>query len=82
MTFPMNYKASVSLGLTLMDTFARYRPKWRAKDIIVLFYDDAVDRPAGESYSKAVKEFLELYYLGHDYNSNDYNLDDLLNEEK
>ena len=82
MTFPINYHASVSIGLTFMDIIARYQPKWLAKDFIVVFYDDAIDGPVGESYSKSIKEFLDLYYLGQDKYSQDDNLNDLLNDDR
>ena len=55
-TFPINYKASVTAGVTYAETLIRRQPKWLAKDLIILFYDANLD------YSMAVREFLENYH--------------------
>jgi len=67
MSFPLNYEASVNMGLTFLHLWNRITPTWLAKDIIVLFYDDydAKSQTVGESYSKSVQEFLNNYFIGH-----------------
>ena len=58
-TFPMDYTASVSLGLSFFDEWRRVNPRWLSKDLIILFYNEA-------DYAKTVREFLDWYYMGHD----------------
>lgn len=55
MAFPIDYKASVVTGLTLIDTWIRNSPSWQSKDLIILFYEDM-------DYALTVKEFLSKYY--------------------
>jgi len=40
-TFPMSYAPSVTYGLTFINMWQHYQPNWLAKDLIVLFYDEA-----------------------------------------
>jgi hypothetical protein len=36
----MNYAASVTIALTWLEEWRRIRPRWLAKDLIVLFYEE------------------------------------------
>jgi hypothetical protein len=39
-TYPLDYAASVSIGLTFLEIWNKNRPRWLAKDVIILFYED------------------------------------------
>jgi hypothetical protein len=58
-SFPMDYGASVTVGLSFLQEWQRVKPKWLAKDLIFLFYKE-------EEYASSVREFLNWYYMGHD----------------
>lgn len=77
MSFPLNYEASVTMGISFVKTWLSTDPTWNAKDIIVLFYNDHDSKTnnTGNNYSKSVREFLKHYYTGHTSYSND----DILN---
>lgn len=55
LAMPMNHKASVAYGLTFVETWLRRQPKWQAKDLLILFYEEM-------DYALGVREFLEAYY--------------------
>jgi hypothetical protein len=74
-TFPMDYPASVTIGLSFFDEWKRINPKWLSKDLIIVFYKE-------EDYAKPVREFLEWYYMGHDGLNNQDDVKDLLNNDK
>ena len=50
-TFPINYAASVTIGLSFLEEWKRIKPKWLSKDLIILFYEE-------EDYASSVREFL------------------------
>ena len=85
MTFPINYQASVAVALTFMNTWKAVSPKWLAKDVVVVFFDDSRQdakkskAKIGENYSQAINEFLKWYYIGSDGNSQ--NVQHILNPE-
>ena len=55
LAMPLNYKASVNIGLTFVETWLRRQPKWQAKDLLIVFYEEL-------DYALGVREFLESYY--------------------
>ena len=55
---PLNYKASVPIGLAFIELILRHKAAWLSKDLIFLFYEDL-------PYAMPVQEFLEDYY-NHD----------------
>lgn len=67
MTFPINYAASVTMGLTFLKTWKAVDPEWNAKDLVVLFFDDYDQQTGltGANYAQSVQEFLSRYYAGH-----------------
>ena len=52
---PLNHKSSVAYGLTFIETWLRRQPKWQAKDLLILFYEEM-------NYAMGVREFLDAYY--------------------
>jgi hypothetical protein len=52
---PLNHRASVVTGLAFLESWIRRQPKWQAKDLLVLFYEEL-------DYAFGVREFLEAYY--------------------
>jgi hypothetical protein len=66
-SFPINYAASVAVGLSFMEEWKRIQPRWLAKDLIILFHEDSDSKgKVGENYASSVREFLNWYYMGHD----------------
>ena len=55
LVLPLNPRATVVTGLAFVETVIRRAPKWQAKDLLVLFYEDL-------DYALGVKEFLEAYH--------------------
>ena len=74
-TFPINYAASVAIGLSFLEEWKRIKPRWLSKDLIIMFYDE-------EDYASSVREFLKWYYMGHDSLNNQDMIKDLLNNDK
>jgi hypothetical protein len=80
----MNYAPSVTVALTFLDEWHKQLPQWLAKDIVVLFYDDAsqqegnLGEDVGTNYSESVSEFLKWYYIGHDQLHNQEDVRNLL----
>lgn len=56
LAMPLNHKASVVTGLAFVETWIRRQPKWQAKDLLVVFYEEL-------DYALGVKEFLENYHF-------------------
>lgn len=82
-SFPINYAASVAVGLSFMNEWKRINPRWLAKDLVVLFYDDSSSNgQIGENYAKSVREFLQMYYIGHDSLNDQDMVKNLLDDDK
>ena len=90
-SFPIEYEASVTYGLTFMDQWFHVTPQWLAKDLIVLFYRDsfggkkepiADGQRKGQIYSYYVGEFLKYYYMGHERQESNENIKAILDDDK
>lgn len=64
MSFPLNYEASISYGLSYMEAWKDQDSNWQSKDMIVLFYDDRNKKSGliGDNYARSVQEFLQSYF--------------------
>lgn len=55
LAMPLNHKPSVVNGLTIVETWLRRQPKWQAKDLLIVFYEEL-------DYAFGLREFLVNYY--------------------
>jgi hypothetical protein len=66
-----------------MEEWKRIQPRWLAKDLIILFYEDSDSKgKIGENYASSVREFLNWYYMGHDSLNQQEQVKNLLDDEK
>ena len=55
LAFPIDSEPSIAMALTFLDLWSKIKPKWLAKDVAILFYNE-------KDYGISVKKFLNNYY--------------------